>query len=79
MRDFPGLARSPAREGHARECAHIHFNGAGGNVTAGKYNDGSKPTAPVLAGRAAGRRHEKGLGKHRENAVTADDIAWANR
>jgi len=31
----------------------IHFDGAGGNVAAGKYNDGSKETRPVLAQRLA--------------------------
>ena len=32
---------------------HLHFNGAGGNVAAGKYNDGSPEMRPVLAERLA--------------------------
>ena len=49
--DFPGLARNQ-RE---RETGvpHIHFNGAGGNIGAGKWNDGSKENRQVLADRVA--------------------------
>lgn len=50
--DFPGMGRDK----FAAETpgpAHIHFNGAGGNVAAGKYNDGSPPMRDVLAGRMA--------------------------
>jgi hypothetical protein len=50
--DFPGLARR-LRENALPEVAHIHFNGAGGNITAGKYNDGSPANRPILAGRLA--------------------------
>jgi hypothetical protein len=32
---------------------HIHFNGASGNVAAGKYNDGSKENRLILAERLA--------------------------
>src|SRR6266542_1292576 len=32
---------------------HLHFNGAGGNVAAGKYNDGSPAMRPILAQRLA--------------------------
>lgn len=38
--DTVGLARA-LREATLPSVAHIHFNGAGGNVAAGKYNDGS--------------------------------------
>ncbi len=50
--DFPGLARSMF-EAATPGPEHIHFNGAGGNVTAGKYNDGSPPMRKVLAERMA--------------------------
>lgn len=50
--DFVGMARS-LREQAVRNVPHIHFNGASGNVTAGKYNDGSPENRPVLAGRLA--------------------------
>jgi hypothetical protein len=43
--EFVGLARAH-REAELSGLPHIHFNGAGGNVAAGKYNDGS-PEARV--------------------------------
>jgi hypothetical protein len=50
--DFPGMARD-ARQVEEKTGLHIHFNGAGGNIGAGKYNDGSPENRPVLAGRLA--------------------------
>lgn len=50
--DFPGIARAQ-REAELAGPMHIHFNGAGGNVAAGKYNDGSPQMRPILAGRLA--------------------------
>ncbi|MBI5686600.1 MAG: hypothetical protein HZC54_16145 [Verrucomicrobia bacterium] len=43
--DFCGLARK-RRQKDEPGCAHLYFNGAGGNIGAGKYNDGS-PEARV--------------------------------
>jgi hypothetical protein len=48
--DFPGIARS-RREADLPQVRHIHFDGAGGNIGAGKYNDGAPENRPVLAGR----------------------------
>jgi hypothetical protein len=48
--DFPGMARA-AREAALPGVAHIHFNGAGGNLGAGKWNDGAHENRPVLASR----------------------------
>ena len=45
--DFPGLARAQ------QPGFQIHFNGAGGNIGAGKYNDGSDPRRAVLTERMA--------------------------
>jgi hypothetical protein len=50
--DFPGLARG-IRDQEQPAVFHVHFDGAGGNVTAGKYNDGSPENRPVLAQRLA--------------------------
>ena len=50
--DFVGMGRDQA-EAAEETGLHIHFNGAGGNITAGKYNDGSHEMRPVLAGRLA--------------------------
>src|SRR6266550_2715374 len=38
--DFPGIARF-LRQLAVPAALHVHFNGAGGNIGAGKYNDGS--------------------------------------
>jgi hypothetical protein len=48
--DFCGLARRKRQE-EEPECTHIYFNGCGGNIGAGKYNDGSKEMRPVLVER----------------------------
>jgi hypothetical protein len=41
------------RETAENADVHLHFNGAGGNIGAGKYNDGSPENRPVLAARLA--------------------------
>lgn len=50
--DFPGIARF-MRQLAVPDALHIHFNGAGGNLTAGKYNDGAKENRLILAERLA--------------------------
>jgi hypothetical protein len=45
--DFAGLARKQ-RQADEPHCCHLYFNGAGGNLGAGKYNDGTPPMRPVL-------------------------------
>jgi len=53
--DFPGMARN-ARQAETG-VFHLHFNGAGGNIGAGKFNDGSTENRQVLADKvAAGMR-----------------------
>jgi hypothetical protein len=72
--DFVGLARS-LREKALPEVVHIHFNGASGNVAAGKYNDGSRERRPLLAERLA-----EGMRKAWQNTkkvpVAAADLRW---
>jgi hypothetical protein len=48
--DFPGLALQAIRKSHP-EMMHVYASGCSGNVTAGKYNDGSPGNRPVLAQR----------------------------
>lgn len=48
--DFPGMARKQ-REGDLPGVLQMYVSGASGNVTAGKYNDGSRGNRAVLAGR----------------------------
>src|SRR5688572_29992169 len=50
--DFPGLARFH-RDLAAPPTLHVHFNGAGGNIGAGKYNDGASTNRQSLAERVA--------------------------
>ena len=55
--DFPGIARA-MRDLAEPDVLHIHFNGAGGNIATGKYNDGSHRLRGVFA-----RRLERGMRK----------------
>lgn len=48
--DFVGMARR-ARQKALPDVTQIYVSGCSGNVTAGKYNDGSPETRPVLAAR----------------------------
>ncbi|MBM3858725.1 MAG: hypothetical protein FJ395_03640 [Verrucomicrobia bacterium] len=50
--DFPGIARF-FRQQAVPEALHVHFTGAGGNIGAGKYNDGSRENRVALALRLA--------------------------
>jgi hypothetical protein len=71
--DFPGLARNQRQE--ATGVPHIHFDGAGGNIGAGKYNDGSHETRAVLASRVAdGMR--LAWESVRKLPITAHDVGW---
>jgi len=72
--DFPGLARF-MRELTVPAALHIHFNGAGGNLGAGKYNDGSPTNRLVLAERVADGMKRAWEATKRE-PLTAGDVAW---
>lgn len=72
--DFPGLARF-GRQLHVPGALHVHFNGAGGNIGAGKYNDGSPTNRLVLAQRLAdGMR--RAWEATRKEAIQAGDLGW---
>lgn len=74
--DFVGMARDLSQKVHPG-VPHIHFDGAGGNLAAGKYNDGSPENRPVLAGKLA-----KGMelawqdAAQKKHAVQASDVKW---
>src|SRR5690606_5138600 len=73
--DFPGLARF-MRQLEVPQALHVHFNGAGGNLGAGKYNDGSPENRKILADRLAdGLRRAWDSSDRRR--VTAADVWWA--
>jgi hypothetical protein len=73
--DFPGLARNERER--LTGVKHIHLCGAGGNIGAGKYNDGAHANRAVLAERLAA-----GMAKAWETAVkqpiAASDLGWAS-
>ena len=72
--DFPGIARF-IRGQDVPDVLHVHFNGAGGNIGAGKYNDGAKENRLILA-----RRVADGMKRSFESAekfpITANDVGW---
>ena len=72
--DFPGLARS-LREAALPGITHIHFNGAGGNVTAGKYNDGAHENRRLLAERLAAGM-EAAWQSAVKSPISAADVGW---
>lgn len=72
--DFPGLARF-LRQLAVPSALHVHFNGAGGNVGAGKYNDGSPENRLALAERLADGMRRAWESTKREPISTAD-VGW---
>jgi hypothetical protein len=73
--DFPGLARF-LRQLAVPEALHVHFNGAGGNVGAGKYNDGSPANRLILAERLADGMRRAWESTRRE-PITPEAVDWA--
>ena len=73
--DTVGLART-MREAEVPDVAHLHFNGAGGNIGAGKYNDGATENRAALANRlAAGMKLAWGATK--KVPVRTSDVDWS--
>jgi hypothetical protein len=71
--DFPGMARNARQD--ETGVPHVHFNGAGGNIGAGKWNDGAKKNRQVLADRvAAGMK--RAWDHTTKTPVNASDIRW---
>ncbi len=72
--DFVGLARA-MQEAKRPGPLHVHFNGAGGNITAGKYNDGSEKMRPILTARLADAM-ERAWQSVEKTPIKASDVAW---
>jgi hypothetical protein len=72
--DFPGVARF-LRQLEVPAALHVHFTGAGGNLGAGKHNDGSPENRGILAGRLAEGMRRAWEATRRE-PITADQVAW---
>jgi hypothetical protein len=72
--DFPGIARF-VRGQAVPEALHVHFNGAGGNIGAGKFNDGSKENRVAL-----GMRLADGMARAwqstTKSAIAPQDVRW---
>jgi hypothetical protein len=72
--EFVGLARAE-REKALSGLPHIHFNGASGNVAAGKYNDGSPAMRPVLTQRMSAGMKAAWEARKRV-PLSAADVRW---
>jgi hypothetical protein len=73
--DFPGIARF-IRGQSFPHTLHVHFNGAGGNVTAGKYNDGAWENRMALANRLADGM-KQALESTVKKPLLPADIGWS--
>jgi hypothetical protein len=71
--DFPGIARDQRQE--ATGVFHAHFDGAGGNVTAGKYNDGSHENRQILADRVKAGM-DKAWAATVKTPISSADLGW---
>ena len=71
--DFVGIARE-ARE-QALGFPQIYFSGAGGNITAGKYNDGSPERRYILADRVE-KAMKTAWEKTKKVPISATDLDW---
>jgi hypothetical protein len=69
--DFCGLARQKLAD--ETKVFQVYFNGCGGNVTAGKYNDGSKENRVVLRDRMSEAMAASLTGATRTEVA---DFAW---
>lgn len=72
--DYPGLARF-MRQLEVPDALHIHFTGAGGNIGAGKYNDGSHVNRLILAERLADGM-KRAWESSKKIPITASSVDW---
>ena len=72
--DFPGIARF-FRQLAVPSALHVHFDGAGGNIGAGKYNDGSPSNRLALAERLADGMRRAWEATTRQ-PILARDVSW---
>lgn len=77
--DFPGIARFMLGQDFP-DTLFVHFNGAGGNIGAGKFNDGAPPVRMQLANRLAqAMRQAREQADAARQPVIASDIRWLSR
>jgi hypothetical protein len=70
--DFPGMARDQRQA--VTKVPHVHFNGAGGNIGAGKWNDGAHANRQILADRVAAGM-AKAWATTEKTPISASDLA----
>ena len=73
--DFPGIARQ-LRETETGGVPHIHFNGAGGDIGAGKWNDGAKENRLKLALRLAAGM-EAAFNAMERTPIASGELRWS--
>ncbi|QDT18846.1 hypothetical protein [Gimesia chilikensis] len=73
--DTVGLARG-LHEKQLPGALQIHFDGAGGNIGAGKYNNGDPENRPLLAQRLADGM-QAAWKSTEKTPVTAQDVSWS--
>ena len=64
------------RQQSVSSALHVHFNGAGGNIGAGKYNDGSHKNRLVLAQRLADGM-KQAFDSTQKFTVQPSDLRWS--
>ncbi|MBD3671965.1 MAG: hypothetical protein HUJ26_00440 [Planctomycetaceae bacterium] len=74
--DFPGMARNQQEADLG--VTHIHFNGAGGNIGAGKWNDGSHENRQVLADRVQ-KGMQEAWDSTKKYPISSDDLSWQTK
>ncbi|MFK7778497.1 MAG: hypothetical protein QM501_10370, partial [Gimesia sp.] len=72
--EFVGMARE-ARNKALPGTLNVYFNGAAGNIAAGKYNNGSKKMRPILASRVESAM-QKAFEDQEVMEVTSADLHW---
>ncbi|WP_339732429.1 hypothetical protein [uncultured Gimesia sp.] len=72
--EFVGMARE-ARNKALPGTLNVYFNGAAGNIAAGKYNDGSTKMRPILAGRVE-QAMQHAFEHQNKTEVTSADLSW---
>ncbi len=75
--EFVGIAREK-RQLAMKGVPNIYFTGAAGNVTAGKYNNGTDTTRYILAGRVE-KAMEEAWKTTTKTVIGKNDIGWKNR
>lgn len=73
--DFPGIARFN-RQLAVPDALNIYFTGAGANVGAGKYNDGSHINRGILAGRLENAM-KRAWDNTKRSPISASNVNWS--